>query len=287
LRGETICQEQTVQNTVQHSNPAVIDDAERPSWKALLNRHPWLTFLLPFLVYMVVGTFEPKAPRPPSFRPDGTPRPVVNDNWFGLSYQQYPIVYTVKIAATAAAMLFVLPGYRQFPFRISPLAVVVGIVGVVLWIWLCQLGLERKLLVPLGLEKFLGLGERPAYNPLEQLAATPTWAYIFLAIRFAGLALIVPIIEEFFLRGFLMRLVIDDEWWTVPFGSVTPLAVAVGTLVPVLMHPAEILAAAVWFSLITWLMVRTKNIWDCVAAHAVTNLLLGIYVVTQEQWQLW
>ena len=50
----------------------------------------------------------------------------------GLSYQHYPIVYTVKIALTIAAILFVLPGYRQFPFRISPLAIVVGVVGVVL-----------------------------------------------------------------------------------------------------------------------------------------------------------
>jgi hypothetical protein len=49
----------------------------------------------------------------------------------------------------------------------------------------------------------------------------------------------------------------------------------------------EIFAAAAWFSLVTWLMIRTRNIWDCVAAHAVTNFLLGVYVVTQGQWQLW
>jgi hypothetical protein len=73
----------------------------------------------------------------------------------------------------------------------------------------------------------------------------------------------------------------------VPFGVVTPLAAVVGTALPMLMHPAELLAAAVWFSLVTWLMASTKNIWDCVAAHAVTNLLLGIYVVSQEQWHLW
>ena len=67
----------------------------------------------------------------------------------------------------------------------------------------------------------------------------------------------------------------------------TPLAAVVGTAVPMLMHPGELLAAFVWFSLVTWLMIRTSNIWDCVAAHAVTNFLLGIYVVTQHQWQLW
>ena len=265
----------------------------------LIQRHPWLPFLLPFLVYMVVGSFEPSPPTvyeaPPVEdevdRPAdaGAPPPALIEanNWFGLRYAHYPIVYTVKIALTIASMLFVLPGYRQFPFRISPLAIVVGVVGVVLWIWLCQLHLERKLFTALGLESLAGMGARPAYNPLEQLADTPAWAYTFLAIRFLGLALVVPIIEEFFLRGLVMRFVVRENWWEVPFGEVTLLAAIVGTLVPMLMHPAELLAAAVWFSLVTWLMMRTRNIWDCVAAHAVTNLLLGIYVVTQKQWQLW
>ena len=65
------------------------------------------------------------------------------------------------------------------------------------------------------------------------------------------------------------------------------LAIVVATGVPMLMHPGELFAAAVWFSMVTWLMLRTKNIWDCVAAHAVTNLLLGIYVMTTGHWELW
>jgi CAAX prenyl protease-like protein len=236
---------------------------------------------------MIVGSFEPAPPKPAMLLPGGASRPAINENWFGLEYHQYPIVYTAKIALTIAAMLFVLPGYRQFPFRVSLLAIGVGIVGVVLWIVICDLRLERMLLAPLGLEKFLGFGDRPAFSPLDELSATPTWAYTFLAIRFLGLALIVPIIEEFFLRGFLMRFVVRDSWWTVPFGTLTRTAAVIGTAVPMLMHPGELVAAFVWFSMVTWLMFRTKNIWDCVAAHAVTNLLLGIYVVTQHQWQLW
>ncbi len=250
-------------------------------------RSPWQTFLLPFIIYMVLGSFEPSPPKPPLVLPDGSTRPAVNQNWFGLEYRQYPVVYTVKIALTIAAMAFVSAGYRRFPFRISWLAIVVGIVGVGLWIGICQMHTERCALELLGLEKLLGLGDRPAFNPLSELADTPVWAYAFLGIRFLGLALVVPIIEEFFLRGFIMRWAVREEWWDVPFGQVTLLAAVSGTAVPMLMHPGELLAAFVWFSLVTWLMVRTKNIWDCVAAHAVTNLLLGIYVVTQHQWQLW
>jgi uncharacterized protein len=97
---------------------------------------------------------------------------------------------------------------------------------------------------------------------------------------------VVPVIEEFFLRGFLMRLVVENDWWKVPFGKVTVVAVMVGTAVPMMMHPGELLAAAVWFSMITCLMVKTRNIWDCVVAHSLTNLVLGIYVVTTGTWRL-
>ncbi|MFO0791235.1 MAG: CAAX prenyl protease-related protein [Pirellulales bacterium] len=254
----------------------------------LVAQHPWLTFLLPFVVYMALGSLEPGPPKPPLQLPNGATREVASQTWLGLEYKHYPIIYTVKIAATIAAMIFVAPGYRQFRFRVSLLAIIVGIIGIVLWVWLCHLELELMLLRPLGLASFLGLGERPAFNPLEALKDTPVWAYTFLAIRFFGLAVIVPIIEEFFLRGFIMRYAVREDWWNVPFGEVTPLAAVVGTAVPMLMHPGELIAAFVWFSLVTWLMARTRNIWDCVAAHTVTNLLLGMYVVSHnDQWKLW
>jgi hypothetical protein len=42
-----------------------------------------------------------------------------------------------------------------------------------------------------------------------------------------------------------------------------------------------------WFSLVTWLMTKTRNIWDCVAAHSVTNALLGAWVLYSGDWFLW
>jgi uncharacterized protein len=240
--------------------------------------NPWLVFLLPFMVFMLAGSLEPS--------PDA-----VGGKGIGLSipYSYYPMVYTIKIALTLAAIALVLPGYRQFPFQISFLAVAVGIVGVVIWVGLCRLNLEHKYIFPvferIGLSNILGSGDRSAFNPFEQFKDRPALAWIFLTIRFIGLALVVPVIEEFFLRGFVMRFVIERDWWTVPFGKVTRLAVVLGTAVPMLSHP-ELVAAAVWFSLVTWLMIRTRNIWDCVAAHAVTNLLLGIYVVVSGDWWL-
>jgi uncharacterized protein len=242
--------------------------------KTLLDKHRWAPFLLPFAVYMLAGSLDPTPDQP-------------GGKAIGLSipYSYYPWLYAIKIALTVATIVFVWPGYREFRLRLSPLAITVGVVGGPLWIGLCLLGWEQVYLLPVLERVGLGslIGARSSFNPFEQLAGHSAWA--FLAVRFFGLVAVVPLIEEFFLRGFLMRFVMERDWWEVPFGKASTLAIVLGTVVPMLSHP-ELLAAAVWFSMITWLMLRTRNIWDCVAAHALTNLILGIYVVTTGTWRL-
>jgi hypothetical protein len=246
----------------------------------LLTKHRWLVFVLPFLVYVLLGALEPAAQSA-----GGTAR-----SW-SVPYAWYPLLYTGKIALVLLAIALVWPGYRQFPLRLSPWAIVVGVGGAVVWIGLCYVGwgLESWLrgVLPAGWAS--SFGGRAGYNPSEQLAGRPLWAWAFLGVRFLGLIAVVPLVEEFFLRGFLMRLVIRPEWWEVPFGTLTWPAMLVGVGLPALYHniPVETLSAVAWFSLVTWLMAKTRNIWDCVAAHAVTNLLLGIYVLAGGQWWLW
>ncbi len=241
---------------------------------AWLSQQPWLGYILPLAVYMLVGSLEPASDKP--FEMAGLTIP----------YSAYPLVYTIKLALTAAAVALVWPTYRQFPLRVSWLAPVVGAVGIVLWVGIAELGLEDTLLTPLGLGWFVSTGQRSAFNPLAEWPDQPLAAYGFLGVRFIGLVLVVPLIEEFFLRGFAMRFVVTADWWKVPFGTYTPAAAAVGILLPVLTHPGEVFAALAWFALVTWLTFRTKNIWDCVVAHMVTNLLLGIYVLASGHWRL-
>jgi uncharacterized protein len=262
--------------------PAPLDARGR---LALFARMRWLPFVLPLAVFLLLGGLEAtpataEAPEKPGGAAVG----------LAIPYSAYPWVYTLKIALTVAAIAFVLPAYRVFPLRISPLAVLVGVVGVAVWIGLCRLDIEHRFLVPLleplGLHTLIAAGARSGFNPLVELADNPAWAWTFLAVRFFGLAAVVPVAEEFFYRGFVMRFVQQAAWWEVPQGKVTAAAVVLATLLPMAAHPAELLAAAAWFSMITWLYVKTRNVWDCVAAHAVTNLLLGVYVVWTREWQL-
>ncbi len=241
----------------------------------LLISYPWLTYLLPIVVFLGVGSFEPTADHDIEFL------------GLAIPYDAYPVVYAIKIALTMAAMAVAWPGYKQFPCRISPLAVAVGLVGAVVYVGLCKLEFEGMILPHVGLGWLADYGARSGFDPWTHWPQAPHWAEGYLALRFWGLVVIVPIIEEFFLRGLVMRYFIAPDWWNVPFGTLTSKAAIIGTLVPVIMHPpTETLAAAAWFTLITWLMFKTRNIWDCVLAHGVTNLGLGVYVLASGDWYL-
>jgi hypothetical protein len=244
----------------------------------LLASQPWIAFVLPLVTFMLVGCFEPK-PMPAN----AAGQPV---SAWQLPYFAYPWVYTLKVVLTAAVLALVWPALRAFPRRVTGWSLVVGVVGVCLWVGLWSLQLEQRVLVPMGLGKVVDLGVRSAYNPLDELADRPALAYGFLAVRLFGLTVIIALAEELFLRGFLMRFFVRPDWWNVPIGEVNRAAILAGTLVPMLMHPAELLAAAVWFSLVTWLMIKTRSLWDCIVAHATTNLLLGCYVIWSGQWTL-
>ena len=101
------------------------------------------------------------------------------------------------------------------------------------------------------------------------------------------MAVIVPLIEELFLRGWFVRWVEDPEWENLSLRGLSWKALMAASVYGVLTHPTEAIAAFVWFGLVSWLMNRTGSFWDCVVAHAVTNLLLGVYVLIFAQWHLW
>lgn len=203
-------------------------------------------------------------------------------DWFPDDQTWYPTTYTITIAGTALLMLLAFPGYFKAPFKITIWSVIVGVVGIVVWIALVEL--DRNFL---HVGSMLAPGGRDAFNPFEELKGNQTWMWQFIAIRFLGLCLIVPFIEEFFLRGWLMRYIDDPDWDQMPLAQHGQLAIFGVVGYAVVSHLGEPLAAAAWFGMVTWLFLKTKSIWDCVVAHAITNILLGIFVVYTGSWYLW
>ncbi len=205
-----------------------------------------------------------------------------SDEWFPEYQTWYPASYTLVIGVTGLMMLIAFPGYFKAPVKFTLLGLLVGVIGFVAWVALIEL--DRRYF---HVGQWLSPGGRDAFNPFKELASNKTWMWQFMAIRFTGLVLIVPFIEEFFLRGWLMRYIDDPDWDEVPLGTAGSLAILGVIGYGVLSHIGEPLAAAVWFGMVTWLYLRTKSIWDCVLAHSVTNLLLGIFVCYTGKWYLW
>lgn len=100
-----------------------------------------------------------------------------------------------------------------------------------------------------------------------------------------GLAFLVPIMEELFLRGFLLRWIQSENWLSLSVGDLSAKAWGVVLVYAVLTHP-EILAAVVWFALVTLYVQKTRNIWDAVLFHIGTNATLGLWVLFTGQWFL-
>ena len=109
----------------------------------------------------------------------------------------------------------------------------------------------------------------------------------FIVVRILGSALLVPVIEELFWRGWMMRWLIHKEFLKVPLGEYSAQAFWLVAILFASEHGPywEVgLAAGVIYN---WWLVRTRTLGDCILAHAVTNGLLGIYVVYAGQWQYW
>ena len=261
-----------------YPEPIVIKFKQK--WREILSLYCWLPFILPIAVFLIVGSFEPK---PPDSNGAST-------SWPSVPYRFYPWIYATKLLATLIALGLVWPDYKPHMRSIGWKGIVVGIVGGVVWITICKWNWEQTTLHPLlkslRLDSLLGTGLRSAYNPCLELRGNNIGIVIYLAIRGIGLILVVPVMEEYFLRGFVIRYFASDNWWSFPIGQLTVLSAFVGTALPMLMHPGELLAAAVWFSLISILAWHTKNLWECIAAHCTTNLVLGIYVITTGAWWL-
>lgn len=185
-------------------------------------------------------------------------------------------LYPVKVGLVGLMLLLLFGSYREL-FRLPDQrawlwlgAPLVGAAIFVLWINL-DFG-------------WLNLGDGTGgYDPRN---ADGQIDWTLALIRIVGASLVVPVMEELFWRSFLMR-------WIerVDFLNLEP--VSVGLRAMLLSSLAFGLAHSLWFAGIlaglayAWLYRASGNLWPSVVAHAVTNLMLGIWVLQTANWQLW
>lgn len=108
-----------------------------------------------------------------------------------------------------------------------------------------------------------------------------------LLLRGLRASLIVPIVEELFWRAWLMRWLIDKEFWKIPLGTFVPQAFWIVAILFAVEHGPYWDVGFATGILYNWWMVRTRSLGDLILAHAITNACLSVYVVAAEKWEYW
>jgi CAAX prenyl protease-like protein len=217
-----------------------------------LRRHPAVPYVVPFLIFIALLALQQGVPLPAWLR------------------------FFISISAILMVSLRALHGVPSKPL----LSILVGIAVFAIWI-------APDLISPAWHHSILfdnGVVGHPAGNTPPASKNDP----VFLVFRIAISVIAVPVLEELFWRGWLMRWLIDSyHFEKVPLGTYASFAFWFTALLFASEHGSfwdvGFLAGVVF----NWWMIRSRNLWDCILAHAVTNGLLAAYVIGAGQWQYW
>jgi uncharacterized protein len=110
---------------------------------------------------------------------------------------------------------------------------------------------------------------------------------LFIVMRVVESVCVIPILEELFWRGWLMRWLIRQNFLTAPLGQYTPPSFWIVAVLFASEHGPYWEVGLIAGVAYNWWMVRTRSLADCIVAHAITNALLAAYVLFSDRWQYW
>jgi len=124
-------------------------------------------------------------------------------------------------------------------------------------------------------------------TPKSSLPAGVKASGIFIVFRLLSSVVNVPVLEELFWRGWLMRWLISKDFERVPLGAYQAQSFWLVAVLFASEHGSYWDVGLVTGALLNWWLIRTKSLADCILAHAVTNACLAAYVLIRDQWQYW
>ncbi len=191
----------------------------------------------------------------------------------------YPASYVARTLIVAVLLIWLWPRYTRIRWNGWYFGAMLGVVGVVQWV-LMQHWLQSHFAV-----------FRPdpgnAFDPTRHFgSATARWAFI--GVRIGGAALVVPVMEELFWRDFAWRTIAaPNDFKLAKVGERDWRAFVIVPLIFASVHGHFCLTAIVWALLIGGLLAWTRSLGACIIMHAVTNLLLALYVLRTQEWAFW
>jgi len=165
------------------------------------------------------------------------------------------------------------PLVSEMRWAVSWEAIAVGVAVCVMWVGVN--GLYPKFGQP-----------GTAWNPRSQFGGSLALAWLFIAARILGSSLVVPPLEEVFYRSFLYRWFVRTDFQNMLFSRFHPTSFIVTSVLFGFEHYQWLAGILCGFAY-QWLVVRKNRLGDAMTAHAITNFLLGLWVVWKGDWQFW
>ena len=186
--------------------------------------------------------------------------------------------YFAKTLAGLWLIWEIRPFVAEMRWAFSPVAVLVGVGIFVVWV-----GLSGEWTTQNSLWLKLGLSHAPtkpvlAWNPNEQFGTGSVLAGMFILTRILASTFIVPPLEEVFYRSFIYRYIAKPDFLSVPLNGFLPVPFLATALAFGFSHN-EWLAGILCGAAYQWLVLRQGRLGEAMTAHAITNFLLGLWVV--------
>jgi exosortase E/protease (VPEID-CTERM system) len=176
--------------------------------------------------------------------------------------------YGLRVLAAAVALWIFRHHYKSLDFRFSGWGVAAGAAVFALWIALEPRGAH-------------------AAAPQALLDASAGARLAWIAARIVGAVVFVPIAEELAFRGFLLRRLISADFDTVPWKAFAWGPLLISSAAFGLLHGERWVAGVLAGVIFALVQIRRGRIGEAVAAHAVANILVAVWVLIGGNWQLW
>lgn len=187
-----------------------------------------------------------------------------------------PWLYPIQISFVAALLIFYRKDYVELKEKLvanvgeALFAVGVGVLVYLTWV---------RMDFSWAMQGESGEG----YKPFQVGGGL---GIFYAGFRLFGASVIVPLMEEIFWRSFILRYIISSDFLSVKLGQYTRVSFWVTVALFGVEHNLWLagMMAGVAYNLV---MYRTRRLWPCVIAHAVTNLILGVHVLLTGEWYWW
>ena len=211
---------------------------------------PILIRIVPFLVFLGLTTCQGKLGPSSGF-------------WF----------YVAKTVLGIWFIWLMRPFVPEMRWSLSWEAIAVGVAICVIWVGLDPYYWHMK-------------SHDAPWNPFVQFGELSALAWFMVAVRVLGSTFVVPPLEEVFYRSFVYRYIANQNFLSVPLNKFLPMPFIATAVIFGASH-YQWLAGIICGAAYQWLTIRRNHLGDAMTAHAITNFLLGLWVVWKSDWIFW